>query len=264
MKKIIFICCFFSVLIMSCSKDPDTVNKKTVNELDTITNYTGLLFATDGKVSLNFSHYFNVQPIVYGSQNYINNAKDTLTISNLSYRISNIQLKDKLKNTWTNIGTYNLNQGDDAFKYIVSISKVPAGLYDSIRFDLGVDSVANSTGEQTGALDPSLGMYWNWTSGYIFYRLEGRTTDLVTFSLDVGGNKNLVNKAFDLSSFKVKNATNGVDVEIKMDLGKFFNTPNTYDLKVDKRNIHNANEPSLAKLLPNMNAMFILQDVKLK
>lgn len=264
MKKIIFICCCLSFLLMSCSKDPDPVEKKKINELDTITNYTGLLIPTEGKVSLNFSHYFNSQPLVYGSQTYINDAKDTLSVSNLSYRISNIQLKDKLKNTWTNIGTYNLNGGDDAFQYVVSLSKVPAGLYDSLRFNLGVDSIANSTGEQTGALDPSLGMYWGWTSGYIFYRLEGRTNDLTTFSLDVGGNKNLVSKVFDLSAFKVKSQTNGIDVDIKMDLGKFFNTPNTYDLKVDKRNIHNANEPSLTKLVPNMNAMFILQDVQLK
>lgn len=264
MKKINLICCFFSVVIMSCSKDPDYVDKKTVNELDTITNYNGLLFASEGKMTLNFSHYFNSQPIVYGAQNYVNNANDTMSISNLSYRISNIQLKDKLKNTWIDIGTYNLNQGDDAFKYIITINKVPAGLYDFIRFNLGVDSLANSTGEQIGALDPALGMYWNWTSGYIFYRLEGRTSDLTTFSLDVGGNKNLVNKALDLSAFKIKNATNGMDVEIKMDLGKFFNTPNIYDLKVDKRNIHNANEPSLTKLVPNMNTMLILQDVKLK
>ena len=266
MKKNIFVFFVTSIVVLfsSCSKDPSPPAEPAINPLDTIKTYSGLLLSTVGKMELNFSHYFKNQPIVYGTQEYITQAKDTITFSGIEYRISNIQLKNKLNNTWTNIGTYNLYKGEDAFKYNIIINNVPAGLYESIRFNIGVDSIANSTGEQKGALDPALGMYWSWASGYIFYRLEGRTKDLNTFSLDIGGNKNLVNATLDFGAYKVKNGASGTDVQIKMDISKVFDFPNVYDLKVDKRNIHNPNEPSLSKIVSNMGNMLSLQEIKLK
>ncbi len=38
---------------------------------------------------------------------------------------------------------------------------------------LGVDSLMNTSGAQTGALDPLRGMFWTWNSGYINAKLEG-------------------------------------------------------------------------------------------
>ncbi len=51
---------------------------------------------------------------------------------------------------------------------------MPAGGgFDSLRFELGVDSLTNSGGVRGGALDPTRGMYWTWQSGYINVKLEG-------------------------------------------------------------------------------------------
>ncbi|MBI1268443.1 MAG: hypothetical protein GC193_13535 [Cryomorphaceae bacterium] len=38
---------------------------------------------------------------------------------------------------------------------------------------LGIDSTTNVSGALGGVLDPSLGMYWSWQSGYINAKLEG-------------------------------------------------------------------------------------------
>jgi hypothetical protein len=38
---------------------------------------------------------------------------------------------------------------------------------------LGVDSIRNVSGIQTGALDPLKGMFWTWNSGYVMAKLEG-------------------------------------------------------------------------------------------
>lgn len=43
-----------------------------------------------------------------------------------------------------------------------------------LRFLLGVDSSLQAGGIGGGALDPALGMYWTWQSGYIHIRTEGR------------------------------------------------------------------------------------------
>lgn len=47
------------------------------------------------------------------------------------------------------------------------------GRFDSLRFELGVDSLTNTGDVRGGALDPTRGMYWTWQSGYINVKLEG-------------------------------------------------------------------------------------------
>jgi len=37
--------------------------------------------------------------------------------------------------------------------------------WKSLSFLLGVDTVRNHTGSQTGDLSPSKSMYWNWNTG---------------------------------------------------------------------------------------------------
>ena len=58
---------------------------------------------------------------------------------------------------------------------------------------LGVDSLRNVTGVQTGALDPAMDMYWTWNTGYVMAKLEAaaqqalirRGTSLVIMSAAV-------------------------------------------------------------------------------
>lgn len=53
---------------------------------------------------------------------------------------------------------------------------LPAGTQaDVLHFQLGIDSATNVAGALGGDLDPTLGMYWAWQSGYINFKLEGRS-----------------------------------------------------------------------------------------
>jgi hypothetical protein len=45
--------------------------------------------------------------------------------------------------------------------------------YDALVFYIGVDSLRNVSGAQTGALDPLNGMFWTWNTGYIMAKMEG-------------------------------------------------------------------------------------------
>lgn len=40
---------------------------------------------------------------------------------------------------------------------------------------LGVDSLHNVSGAQSGALDPALGNFWSWNTGYIMLKFEGNS-----------------------------------------------------------------------------------------
>jgi hypothetical protein len=63
----------------------------------------------------------------------------------------------------------------------------------AIRFVLGVDSLANTGGVQGGDLDPMLGMFWTWNTGYVYARLEGESDSAHSpahrFTWDIGGYK---------------------------------------------------------------------------
>lgn len=62
-----------------------------------------------------------------------------------------------------------------AYTKDVRITNVPAGTYKSVGFSVGPDSARNfSTDKQLGDLKVGIGMNWNWNTGYIFYKMEGR------------------------------------------------------------------------------------------
>lgn len=263
MKKIFFLNVIAISLLISCSKNNDIISNQGINPLDTITEFKGILLKQEGIVKLNFAHYFKNAPLVYGASNYITDQNDTLIINSLAYRISNIQLYNTITSKWVDIGTYNLNDGQDAFNYAVLIKKVPAGLYSNLRFNIGVDSLRNHTGEQTGDLDPALGMYWSWTNGYIHYKIEGRLSSLAnTFGIHIGGSSNVVNRAIELGNYAVKNNGNGINLNFKLDVNTFFSSPNAYSFKIDPLDIHSEWIPEIkSKLLPNMKEMISLTSV---
>ena len=45
--------------------------------------------------------------------------------------------------------------------------------FSSIQFLIGVDSLRNVSGAQSGALDPLNDMFWTWNSGYVMAKMEG-------------------------------------------------------------------------------------------
>lgn len=48
--------------------------------------------------------------------------------------------------------------------------------FNRLRFQIGIDSIRNVSGAQTGALDPLNGMFWTWQTGYIHAKFEGSSS----------------------------------------------------------------------------------------
>jgi hypothetical protein len=63
--------------------------------------------------------------------------------------------------------------------------------FKRIVFRIGIDSVLNVSGAQTGPLDPLKGMFWTWNTGYINAKLEGSsffsTGPNKSFTYHIGG-----------------------------------------------------------------------------
>jgi hypothetical protein len=132
--------------------------------------------------------------------------------------------------------SYHLIQHLDDIKSF-AINNLPEGNYNQLQFTIGVDSLRNVSGAQTGALDPGNVMFWDWNSGYIFLKLEGdykttTTTSAVNYAMHIGGYKAPTNyireitfNAIDLQSVKYKTTL----VYIHTTIDEIFKTPETID-----------------------------------
>lgn len=95
-------------------------------------------------------------------------------------------------------------------------------IYDSLSFDIGLDSSIQTAGAQGGDLDPMKGMYWTWQSGYINCKLEGyssrcRSSDH-RFEFHLGGYRNH-ETAMARTGFAVNNKET---VLMEIDLSKWL------------------------------------------
>jgi hypothetical protein len=86
--------------------------------------------------------------------------------------------------------TYHLLDAGDSASLTVRLH-ADARPFRRIAFQVGVDSIRNVSGAQTGALDPMHGMFWTWNTGYINVRMEGLSPNANTadgrFEYHIGG-----------------------------------------------------------------------------
>lgn len=172
----------FSISFSSCKKDEE-VN----TQIPTPTPV-----AQTGMFKVEFEHVFNGLDFSLGSV-YVNALGQDLKFSQFDYRICNIKLSKSDGTFWSQPESYFLLKSNDALSRLLTISNVPVGEYTGITFTIGVDSVRNSTGAQTGALDPANGMYWGWNTGYVFIKAEGTSSLLpnaAEFQYHIGGSLN--------------------------------------------------------------------------
>jgi hypothetical protein len=129
-------------------------------------------------------------PLELGKQ-YTNYFKEQFTPTAFKFYIHNIVLSNsdsgKVFRPATDV--YYLVDFADSVSTEIKIAIAPY-VYNRISFTLGVDSAQNVSGAQTGALDPALGMFWTWTTGYIMAKLEGtspKSPQAGKFEFHIGG-----------------------------------------------------------------------------
>lgn len=123
-------------------------------------------------LKISIENVVNGQPLVLNTGAYTNANGDAFTVTRYRYFISNIELTADDGSKYTESESYHLIDQEDAASMQFVISP-PAGNYKSVKFLLGVDSLKNVSGAQTGALGPGSGMFWDWNSGYVMAQFEG-------------------------------------------------------------------------------------------
>jgi methanobactin biosynthesis MbnP-like protein len=141
--------------------------------------------------------------------------------------------------------------------------------YNRIAFTIGVDSARNVSGAQTGALDPTKGMFWTWNSGYIMAKLEGTSPAAATpnnaFEYHIGGfrtGENVVQKITLLFPF-----TTDIDLKpgkttemaISSNVNSWFYNP--HDIMISANPTCMTPGPLALQVAENYRKMFTVVDI---
>jgi hypothetical protein len=143
-------------------------------------------------------------------------------ITMLRCYISGIRLWLGDKEVWREQNSYHLLDTENPGSLKLSLELPRTLHYNTISFNLGVDSAASCSGAHSGDLDPVKGMYWAWQSGYINFKLEGvspqSTARKHEFHFHLGGYQ-YPYASMQTITLQVKPSQ---EIVVRMDLSKFL------------------------------------------
>ena len=190
----------------------------------------------NGKLIIQFENYVGDKPLVYDSVSYKNIFGQTYKVTMFKYYVGNFDLKNKQGKEFISHGYFLINH-DDTNSMQITFDSIPDGEYNAIGFTLGVDSIDNCSGAQSGSLDPVNGMFWAWNTGYIFLKMEGISPSSNStgkrLEFHIGGYKE-PNNCIRKIELKFKNPINVSEgnnnvVKIKTDASQLFSGHNLVD-----------------------------------
>ncbi len=156
---------------------------------------------------IEFLPVFKEKPLELGEK-YISD-KDTVEIETLKFYISNVEFLKGKKIVHSLKKKHHLLDLGKLGSLKINEENPENGKFDEIRFNIGIDSLTSSSGVFSGDLDPTNGMYWTWQSGYINFKLEGKTNFSTArnheFQLHIGG-FSAADSTLQNVSFPVKNS----------------------------------------------------------
>lgn len=203
-------------------------------------------------------------------QTYTNGLGVDYTVTKFKFYLHGIQLinTDSGKVFEYDPNKHFLIDFEDEASTVLPISVLPFK-YNRIAFKIGVDSSRNLSGAQTEALDPTHGMFWTWSTGYIMAKLEGTspasTSPSKALVYHIGGFQNPYNvikkvtllfpfgENVDMKSGKT------TEVTITADVNDWFKNP--HDINISTlSNIMTAGTGAM-RIAENYSKMFTVTDI---
>lgn len=142
-------------------------------------------------IQIQFSGLAGSDSLIYGNQ-YFNSYNEPYSVSAFKFYIHGIELFNSftgIRSPFDQDAYHLIDIADPATNLIQGIAS--DNTYNGLSLIIGVDSILNVSGAQSGALDPLNGMFWTWNSGYIMAKLEGNTplanTPNNAFQYHIGG-----------------------------------------------------------------------------
>lgn len=221
--KLLLITSIISLTFTGCDKDDDNS-----------TSSGGDGTFSKGTVTLDFTHIVgSVNLDVTGATNYTNEVGNTFAVNKFRYYISNVKLIKDDESVYDVPNSYFLIDEADQTTVKPELANIPGGKYKGVRFTIGVDSAATEDPSMhVGVLDPANNMFWTWSTGYIFMKLEGTSPNSTSTGnsiiYHIGGYKNSNNTNalrevdLDFGTNLIVNGTREAEVHIMVNLLEFF------------------------------------------
>ena len=200
--------------------------------------------AQNKDLKMHFKPVFGTENLILDDKKYITEQSDTLSISTFRFYISQIQYVFEDGSTYSEPNSVHLLDAEKEESLSLNIKNVPDKTMRFVAFNIGVDSIFSVSGALTGDLDPILGMYWTWNTGYINAKIEGKSKSCHTpkniFEFHIGGYLSPYNTLRQVR-LPVKNTSDNTTIVIEADARKWFS-----NIKLSETN---------SVLMPNKTAM---------
>lgn len=257
MRSTLLVLLAAALWVSGCRKKPDPVPVPQLID-------SGGVVTNDGHLEVVFENMVGTQVLQLNTQTYTNEAGNDFTVSAYKYYISNIKLWRADSTYFTEPESYHLiNEALSGSRSFI-IHEVPKGEYIAITFMIGVDADRNTSGAQTGALDPGNAMFWDWNTGYIMAKVEGTTAGGSPIGIHIGGfeGKDGVLRTVTLPLPAAANVSGSQtpEIHIKSDVLEWFKTPSIIDFNVTS--FVTSAGPSAAKIADNYTDMFTITHVE--
>ena len=268
MKKI-FLLAILIAILFSCNND----NSNTTD------------LAGSNHLVLKFEHGFNgVGNLILNSTTQTSTNKQKHQFSTLKYIVSNIVLIDEAGKEYA----YHFNNPDKG-AFIIDVAKatanivsveldeIPSNNYKKVRIGMGISQKAYLLGESGQATfltkAQEAGMFWSWSKGYIFTKLEGKYGETLenTFANHIGSLGNVSKNGtadmyrevtLDLpTSAKVRKDI-APSIHFKVNLNEYLSGVNklTLDKTTKTDNSHGSTE-HLIQVADNLTKIFLVDHV---
>src|SRR5688572_2854964 len=129
-RTVAFVCLLAPALLTSCENKPETDPEPESNA---------------GSVNIHFDSRRSLSEDFVVNKMYLNANNDSVSLNTFKYFISNITLIRENGSSYTEPNSYHLvTVGNTAEKEQFIIKNIPAGKYNKIRFNVGIDAANNN------------------------------------------------------------------------------------------------------------------------
>ncbi len=188
----------------------------------------------ENQITFEFIHRVGTETLEFDTIRYVNAYGNTFSVVTLKYFISNIILQKTDGGSLLIDEEHYIDASDNTTTSFIPLLKIPVGTYSRISFVFGLDTLKNVSGWFTNPPESKMEWPLGMGGGYHYLKLEGKlnATGLIkSYQAHMGQLKGMpyyISVDLPESSFNIDG--DDVNIQIIMDINKWWVNPNTLDL----------------------------------
>ena len=214
------------------------------------------------KLTIIFNHIIAKKKLVL-DEFTINPLGEKMSVHNFKYYVSNFSVtNDNGEISKLPIQYFLIDESVASSKRIVFT--IPDMPISKINYFIGVDSIQNVSGIQTGPLDPLNGMFWTWNTGYIMAKLEGvspmSTSVGNRFTYHIGGYREGMKTAKNIELKLAPTPRSIHEIQINVNIDFWFK--NKTEISISSTPVCHSPGDLAMRIADNYSSMFSIKSIQ--